>query len=644
SNSGTLGLNLVDNDSIVDIASIPLGGSGLVNGDYTGEVYAIDNVAPTVVSSLRGSVSPTTAASVTFTVTFSEAVTGVDKADFSLNPTVTGASITTVTGTGLTRTVTVNTGTGSGAIRLNVLDNDSIVDGLFSPLNGLKTGTTYSAGESYTVRTGSFQKVSPANGATGVVPNPTLSWNTSNTATSYEYCIDTTAGTTCDSVAGWVSTGTAQSVSLSGLSLSTTYYWQVRSALHGGFAYANNAWWSFTVMNPILPGAFSKSAPADALAGTSRTQALSWAASSDAASYEYCIDTTPGTTCDSVAGWVSTGTARTVTPAGLSFATTYYWQVRALNAFGTTESNSGTWWNYSTAPGTFQKTSPTNNATGVTIAPTLSWNSSTGAASYEYCIDTTPGTTCDSVAGWVSTGTTRNAALSGLSTSTTYYWQVRSVFAGGYSYANTSTWWAFTTSAPILPGAFGKTAPVDAAAGLATSQALSWGSSSNVTSYQYCIDTTPGSTCDSVAGWVSTGTNRNVAPSGLVRGTIYYWQIRAVNVYGITEANGGTWWTFATQPGSFQKVSPVNGATNVSINPTLSWNTSTGSTAYEYCIDTTAGSTCDSVAGWVSNGTSLSVALSGLSNGTTYYWQVRSVLAGGYYNANNAWWSFTTAP
>ncbi len=42
---GTLGLNLMDDDSIIDSASTPLGGLGLGNGDFTGgEVYTIPNV------------------------------------------------------------------------------------------------------------------------------------------------------------------------------------------------------------------------------------------------------------------------------------------------------------------------------------------------------------------------------------------------------------------------------------------------------------------------------------------------------------------------------------------------------------------------------------------------------------------------
>ncbi|MBI5944622.1 MAG: hypothetical protein HY864_09650 [Chloroflexi bacterium] len=151
-NAGTLGLNLVDNDTIKDAALISLGGPlGAADGSFTGEIYTVDNVAPTVVSSVRASGNPTSTPTVAFTVTFSEVVTGVDRFDFSLSPTVAGASITSVGGTGATRTVTVNTGTGSGTLRLNVLDNDTIVDGYFNQLNGTTTGTTFTAGESYTV-------------------------------------------------------------------------------------------------------------------------------------------------------------------------------------------------------------------------------------------------------------------------------------------------------------------------------------------------------------------------------------------------------------------------------------------------------------------------------------------------------------
>lgn len=44
SGSGTLGLNLVDNDSILDTAGTPLGGLGTGNGSFTGQVYTVEKL------------------------------------------------------------------------------------------------------------------------------------------------------------------------------------------------------------------------------------------------------------------------------------------------------------------------------------------------------------------------------------------------------------------------------------------------------------------------------------------------------------------------------------------------------------------------------------------------------------------------
>jgi hypothetical protein len=109
--------------------------------------WVVDTTAPVVNSVMRASASPTNLASVQFTVTFSESVTGVDVSDFSLTKTgVTGSSITGVSGTGAIRTVTVNTGSGNGTIRLNVLDDNSILDTASNPLNG-----AYNSGQVYAI-------------------------------------------------------------------------------------------------------------------------------------------------------------------------------------------------------------------------------------------------------------------------------------------------------------------------------------------------------------------------------------------------------------------------------------------------------------------------------------------------------------
>ncbi len=113
--------------------------------------------------------------------------------------------------------------------------------------------------------------------------------------------------------------------------------------------------------------------------------------------------------------------------------------------------------------------------------------------------------------------------------------------------------------------------------------------------------------------------------------------------YYLTQS--GTWSasTPLPSPGEFNKSGPAAGATNVSLNPTLIWNTSAYADNYQYCIDTVDNNDCDTL--WEPNpGTSnTSIGITGLAAETTYYWQVRAVNSTGATMADgNAWWSFRT--
>ncbi|MCC6794619.1 MAG: FG-GAP repeat protein [Candidatus Hydrogenedentes bacterium] len=145
--SGTLFLRLNDDDSISDVTGATLGGTGAGNGDFQSDSYSIerseiDVLPPAVESITRASVSPTSAVSVDFYVTFSEDVIGVDKSDFQIVTTsrVNGAEIAEVRGDTLVSVVTVSTGTGDGTIQLRLLDNDSITDLAGNVLGGTGVG------------------------------------------------------------------------------------------------------------------------------------------------------------------------------------------------------------------------------------------------------------------------------------------------------------------------------------------------------------------------------------------------------------------------------------------------------------------------------------------------------------------------
>ncbi len=127
-----------------------------VNGYSGGPDIFAAKVAfpPAVVSINRASPNPTNSASVDFTVTFSKSVYGVDTSDFTLTLNgISAAYVQAVNGSGATRTVTVYTGTGSGTLRLDVVDDDTIIDGDSNPLGGVGANNgNFISGQTYTVR------------------------------------------------------------------------------------------------------------------------------------------------------------------------------------------------------------------------------------------------------------------------------------------------------------------------------------------------------------------------------------------------------------------------------------------------------------------------------------------------------------
>lgn len=122
--------------------------------DISAYEFELDAVAPVVNSVTCTDPNPTNLPSVHFTVTFSEPVNGEDTGDFALDITsLAGAAVTGVSGVGQVYSVVVNTGSGSGTIRLDVVDDDSILDMASNPLGGAGEGNgNFTTGEIYAVR------------------------------------------------------------------------------------------------------------------------------------------------------------------------------------------------------------------------------------------------------------------------------------------------------------------------------------------------------------------------------------------------------------------------------------------------------------------------------------------------------------
>ncbi|MDA1014323.1 MAG: Ig-like domain-containing protein [Planctomycetota bacterium] len=146
SNSGTLS---IDFDADADGGVTDAVGNVSAADFTTGAAYTIDKTPPMVSSIVRAGANPTNAASVNFTVTFSESVTGVGTGDFIIDASgVTGASVTGVSGIGTTFTITVNSGSNSGTLSID-FDFDSA--GGATDLAGNVTTADFTTGEAYTI-------------------------------------------------------------------------------------------------------------------------------------------------------------------------------------------------------------------------------------------------------------------------------------------------------------------------------------------------------------------------------------------------------------------------------------------------------------------------------------------------------------
>jgi hypothetical protein len=478
---------------------------------------------------------------------------------------------------------------------------------------------------------------SPSNGATGVSTAPTLTWNVSGGATSYQLQVSTNSSFSSTVVNQSGITGT--SYGLTGLSNSTVYYWRVNATNASGTS-SYSAAWSFTTAGLSSPPAPTLSSPSSGSTGVATNPTLSWNASTGATSYRLQVSTSAGFAVSVVNQSGITGTSYNVT--GLSNGTLYYWRVNATNAGGT--SAYSTSWNFTTvvaAPSAPTLSSPTNGTTGVSTSPALNWNASTGATSYQLQVSTNSSFSSTVVNQSGITGT--SYGVTGLTNGTTYYWRVNATNAGGTSAYSTS--WSFTTSGGgggNPPAAPTLSSPVNGATGISTTPTLNWNASTGATSYQLQVSTNSSFSSTVVNQSGITGTSYGV--TGLTNGTTYYWRVNATNAGGTSAYS--TSWSFTTSgggggnpPAAPTLASPSNGATGISASPTLSWNASSGATSYQLQVSSDFSfSTTDVDQSGI---TGTSYGITGLAEGATYYWRMNATNAAGTSSYSDIW-SFTT--
>ncbi|MBK7090630.1 MAG: hypothetical protein IPH59_02735 [bacterium] len=280
------------------------------------------------------------------------------------------------------------------------------------------TGRTFSI---VCVTPGTPTLATPANGATNLTQPITLDWDDVVTSTSYQIQIDNNSDFSSVTLDQSVA---ASAYAVTGLADGATFYWRVRAQNSCGYgSWSASRFFSTACNLPVAPNYVS---PANGATGLAQPVALDWSDIAGAIAYQVQVDDN-----SSFASTVidQQPASSTVSASGLTGGTVYYWRVRAQNVCG--------WGSWTTArtfsPVAVDVTAPSITdvvATNITHNSALiTWTTDEPSSSQiNYGATTSYGSSTTLVSTLV---TSHEQLISGLDSMSTYHFRVRSRDAAG---------------------------------------------------------------------------------------------------------------------------------------------------------------------------------------------------------------------
>jgi hypothetical protein len=501
--------------------------SGQCSGYATGANSLVVTIAPAAPAAIT---VPSTTGGTSYSVNWVASPSGTVTAYELYESTSSSFSSQTsvFSGTGTTASIT-GRGTGTYYYRVRACNS------------GQCSGYTTGANGIVVDRTAPTQPGVPGFNIVGTTVTASWSGSTDNVGVAgYDYHLNGSSS--------WTQLGTGTSYSIQGLASSTAYTFGIRARdAVGNVSAESSAGFTTGPPPPAQPTGLNYNQIADCAWNAS------WSAAANATYYIFA-DTNLATQ------QTSGLSAQVSCPQGNPEANKPKW-VQACNATTcSAKSNFGAASDFTppSAPGTPQFSNLTHTSVTVTWAAASDFS---GIAAYEYNYGS----------GWVTIGSVPNVALSGLTPSTSYTFQVRARdnagLTGPASSAPFSTPAAPDTTPPGTP-------PSVAYSGLtSTSVTVSWGNASDnvgVTGYEYRLNGAP--------SWTDRGTNLSVLLT-LTANTAYTFEVRARDGAGNRSVTPGSV-TFTSPLGAPNAPTGLSYWQEASCSWRAQWNATPGATYY----------------------------------------------------------------
>ena len=493
------------------------------------------------------------------------------------------------------------------------------------------------------------------------------------------------SGNATGTPAGASDTGNV-STGVSNLSKKTTYYYQVIGTTAQGTTYG-------AVLKFTTGGSSATTTAATDVLTTSATLngSVKPSSSSSATSIKFCYSLSNASINGVMTDCIKTvnanpssvtttsSTSASIGVTGLDPSRTYYFQIIAI--YGTSRTNYGDILSFTTqTPPPVTPTATTLAATSV-LATTATLNGFVNAngtdSAVTFCYSTSNTVSAGALTSCIATptaspgvasGTTNTSAstsVSGLTQGTTYYFQIigSKPGAGNIQLVNYGEVFKFTAGAP--QAVTSSATSISATRATLNGSVKTQGGSSDIS---FCYGTSSSAangvlaSCTTIAGSPSVTTAVSAKPSsvaitGLTPGQTYYFQIIGTkNISGNNLISYGEIISFiASEPPTVTTIAASSvSASGATLNGTINSNGAT--TAVTFCYSTSnkvadnlltdciaiPTATPSSISGATNGNNSVSKVLTGLTAGTTYYFQVIGDNRQG--TASGEVLSFTTSP